>query len=218
VLRNSLIIVDTLWAWVVVAGLGALHGLNPATGWAFAAAGAVRARDPRQALRALVPIAVGHTLSVALVAGAVWASVTLGPSIDLALLQSVAVGLLATLIVACLAGRTQGRRGATAGQAALGLWSFGMSTAHGAGLMLVPALTSLCLSDTPAREITASGSFTLALAAVGVHTAAMLAVTAVMASGACRLLQALALKRHHVAIADQVRKFIHGDARPGQRL
>jgi hypothetical protein len=203
---------------LAVAGLGALHGLNPATGWAFAAAGALRSRDRRQALRALVPIAAGHTVSVALVAGAVWASVTLGPSIDLALLQAVAVGLLALVIVACLAGRTQGWRGATAGQAALGLWSFVMSTAHGAGLMLVPAITSLCLSDTPAREITASGSFALALAAVAVHTAAMLVVTGLMASGACRLLQALPLKCHHVVIADQLGEFIHGGARPGQRL
>lgn len=31
--------------WLAVAGLGALHGLNPATGWLFAAARGVRARD-----------------------------------------------------------------------------------------------------------------------------------------------------------------------------
>ena len=51
----------------------------------------------------------------------------------------------------------------------------------GSGLMLVPAFIPLCLSASPAREITASGSLTLALAAVGLHMAAMLAVTAVMA-------------------------------------
>ena len=61
-----------------------------------------------------------------------------------------------------------------------------MSTAHGAGLMLVPALIPLCMGDAPAREITASGSLTLALAAVGVHTAAMLAVTGVIATGVCQ--------------------------------
>jgi hypothetical protein len=61
-----------------------------------------------------------------------------------------------------------------------------MSTAHGAGLMLVPALIPLCMGDAPAREITASGSLTLAFAAVGVHTAAMLAVTGVIASVVCR--------------------------------
>jgi hypothetical protein len=51
--------------------------------------------------------------------------------------------------------------------------------------MLVPALIPLCMADTPAREITASGSLSLALAAVGVHTAAMLAVTGVIATGVC---------------------------------
>ena len=47
---------------------GALHGLNPATGWLLAAAWGVRTRDRAQALRALLPIGVGHLASVALVA------------------------------------------------------------------------------------------------------------------------------------------------------
>ena len=50
--------------------------------------------------------------------------------------------------------------------------------------MLVPALTPLCMGEAPPREITASGA--LALAAVGVHTPAMLAVTGVIATGVCR--------------------------------
>ena len=61
-----------------------------------------------------------------------------------------------------------------------------MSTAHGAGLTLVPALIPICTGEAPAREITASGSLMLALAAVGVHTAAMLAVTGLVAAGVCR--------------------------------
>jgi hypothetical protein len=61
-----------------------------------------------------------------------------------------------------------------------------MATAHGAGLMLVPAFVPLCLADTPARDITASGSLVLALAAVGVHAAAMLVTTGVIAAGVCR--------------------------------
>jgi hypothetical protein len=61
-----------------------------------------------------------------------------------------------------------------------------MATAHGAGMMLVPALVPLCLSSGPAREITASGSLALALAAVGLHTAAMLATTSLIATGVCR--------------------------------
>jgi hypothetical protein len=73
-----------------------------------------------------------------------------------------------------------------AGHAGIALWSFLMATAHGAGMMLVPALVPLCLADGPAREITASGSLALALAAVAVHTSAMLATTGVIAAGVCR--------------------------------
>lgn len=78
-------------------------------------------------------------------------------------------------------------RGRKAGNAGLALWSFMMSTAHGAGLMLVPALIPLCMSEAPAaREITASGSLALAFAAVAVHMVAMLAVTGAAAVGASR--------------------------------
>jgi hypothetical protein len=73
-----------------------------------------------------------------------------------------------------------------AGHAGIALWSFLMATAHGAGLMLVPALVPLCLAGNPARELTASGSLVLAIAAVGVHTAAMLVTTGVVAGGVCR--------------------------------
>jgi hypothetical protein len=73
-----------------------------------------------------------------------------------------------------------------AGHAGIALWSFLMATAHGAGMMLVPALVPLCRTGNPASEITASGSLLVALAAVGVHTAAMLLTTGVIASGVCR--------------------------------
>jgi hypothetical protein len=52
--------------------------------------------------------------------------------------------------------------------------------------MLVPALVPLCLTNDPARAITASGSMALALAAVAVHTAAMLLATGLIATGVCR--------------------------------
>ena len=60
-----------------------------------------------------------------------------------------------------------------------------MSTTHGAGLMLVPALIPLCTGAAPGRQISASGSLALALAAVGLHTAAMLAVTGLIAAALC---------------------------------
>ncbi len=130
-----------------------------------------------------MPIAFGHALSVGLVAGVV----ALGlPSSGRVWLQALAGGLLVVVAWIHLAGRKARPGRVRAGPAAMALGSFIMSTAHGAGLMLVPALAPLCIADAPARAITASGSLTFALAAVGVHTAAMLAVTGVIASGVCR--------------------------------
>jgi hypothetical protein len=174
--------VASLWPWLAVAGVGALHGLNPAAGWIFAAAWGVHSCDRGQAVRALMPIAIGHATSVALVA----AAVALGLSMDRVLLQTVAAALLVIVAMVHLSGRTAKRARAPAGHTGLALWSFMMSTAHGAGLMLVPALIPLCMGDAPGREITASGSLSLAVAAVAVHTAAMLAVTGVVATGVCR--------------------------------
>jgi hypothetical protein len=189
--------VETLWPWLAVAVAGALHGLNPATGWFFAAAQGLRARDRRQALRALLPIAAGHAASVALVA----AAAVLGMSMDRTTLWTLAGAILALglgLALAALARFAILAASATLvtpitpqatrtprGQAALALWSCAMSTVHGAGLMLVPALIPICLSAGPARQITASGSLVLGLAAVGIHTVAMLAATAIIASITC---------------------------------
>src|SRR3954469_15186681 len=172
----------TLWLWLSVAGVGALHGLNPATGWMFAAAWGVRSRDRRQALRALMPIAIGHATSVGLVAGAV----AVGLSMDRVALQILAGGLLFVVVICHVSGRMPKRARIPAGHAGLVLWSFIMSSAHGAGLMLVPVLMPLCLGNGAEQKITASGSLMLALAGIGVHTAAMLAVTGVVAMGVCR--------------------------------
>ncbi|WP_411880481.1 hypothetical protein [Polaromonas sp. YR568] len=172
----------SLWPWLAVAGLGALHGLNPATGWLWAAAWGLRSGGGAQALRALAPIAAGHAASVALVAGAVVS----GLSMDRFVLQVLAGGLMAALAVLHLSGRAPRAMRAPAGHAGLALWSFMVSGAHGAGLMLVPALVPLCAGDASALEMTGSGPLALALTAVGVHTAAMLAVTGLVAIGVCR--------------------------------
>ncbi|MEJ8812415.1 hypothetical protein WKW77_15125 [Variovorax ureilyticus] len=177
-----------LWPWLVVAGSGALHGLNPATGWMFAAVWGLRSGDRSLALWALTPIALGHAASIVLVA----AAVALGVSMDRAVLQAIAGGLLVVVAMAHLKGRkariAPGREHdhGPVGHAGLALWSFMMSTAHGAGLMLVPALVPLCMGTAPGQASTPSGALALALAAVGIHTAAMLAVTALIATGVCR--------------------------------
>ena len=61
-----------------------------------------------------------------------------------------------------------------------------MGTAHGSGLMLLPALLPLCMTDGPARAISATGSLGLMLAAVALHLLAMLGTTQVVAMLVCR--------------------------------
>jgi hypothetical protein len=189
--------VQTLWPWLAVAGLGALHGLSPANGWMFAAACGLRAGDGAQARRALLPIAIGHAASIFVVVSAIASGVLM----ERALVQ----GLAGALLVCVAAYRTLRdgwcasstarnadahifgtRITARSSHAGIALWSCLMATAHGAGLMLVPALVPLCMADTPAREITASGSLVLASAAFGVHMAAMLVTTGLIANGVCR--------------------------------
>lgn len=174
------------WPWLAVAGLGALHGLNPATGWPLVAARRLHAPGRARALRALLPIAAGHLAAVALVA----ATVALGRSMDGASLQALAGGLLLVVVLRHRSARAGHHGGGPTRPAALALWSFIVSTGHGAGWMLVPALLPLCGGDTAARELTASGPLALALAVVGVHAAALLAVTGAMAAVACRVSRA----------------------------
>jgi hypothetical protein len=167
--------------WLVLAGLGAFHGLNPAMGWLFAVALGMHRKSRRTLWLSLIPIALGHAASVAVV---VLAVVTLGLVIDQRLLEVMAgLVLLAWAAYHVIYGhRHKVRIGMQTGLAGLGLWSFLMATSHGAGLMLVPVVMPLCLAATPARELTAAGSLPVSLAAVGVHTAAMLGVTALIAA------------------------------------
>jgi hypothetical protein len=167
---------DAAWPWLTVAGLGVFHGLNPAMGWLFAVALGLHRDGRRSVLLALPPMAIGHAVSIWLVAVSVMA---LGTVIDGADFRVAAGGVL--LLWAgyhwLYGHRHRVRVGMTVGAAGLVLWSFLMATAHGAGLMLVPALVPLCAS----MPAIGGGSLLVSLAAVAVHTLTMLAVTALVA-------------------------------------
>lgn len=166
------------WPWIVVAGLGAFHGLNPAMGWLFAVALGLHRHDRHVVWLSLLPIAAGHALSVALVAAAV---VSIGMLIDGRTLSAVAgLGLIVWALYHWRFGaRHRVRVGLQTGLLGLGLWSFLMATAHGAGLMLWPALMPLCFPGTAAAS--AGGPLVPALAGVGLHTLVMLLVTGAIA-------------------------------------
>jgi hypothetical protein len=172
--------VTTLWPWLALAGLGAFHGVNPAMGWLFAVALGLHGGSRAIVVRALLPIAIGHALAVLAVALAL---VLLGIMIDQRAIRIAAGALLLGWAAyhTLYGSRHRVRFGMQVGMLGLGAWSFLMASAHGAGLMLVPVLIPLCLAASPARELTAAGSLPVALAAVGVHTLAMLATTGAIA-------------------------------------
>jgi hypothetical protein len=170
---------NELWPWLLLAGLGAFHGFNPAMGWLFAVALGLHRRSLAAVLWALPPLAIGHMLSIGIVAGAVAGSGVL--------IEGRWAYLAAALLLIGWAAYNQlyGHRhrvrvGMTAGFGGLLLWSFLMATAHGAGLMLLPAIMPLCLAASPMPDA-AAGSVGITLAAIGVHAAATLAVTALIA-------------------------------------
>jgi hypothetical protein len=166
-----------LWPWVAIVSLGAFHGLNPAMGWLFAVALGLHHRSRGTVLLALAPITLGHAAAV----GAVLAAFGVFGTLLDAKLLSRASGLLLIgwAVWHVLAGhRRRVRIGMQTGLAGLGLWSFLMASAHGAGLMLAPAVLSLCVSPGMGGELTASTSLLVSLAALAVHTGAMLAVIA----------------------------------------
>jgi hypothetical protein len=167
---------ETAWPWLTFAGLGMFHGLNPAMGWLFAVALGLHRRGRQTVQLALLPIAAGHALSIWLVAASV---MVMGTVVNAAAIRLIAGGVLVVWAAYhwLYGHRHRVRVGMTVGVAGLVLWSFLMATAHGAGLMLVPALVPLCAS----MPIIGGGSLLVSLAAVAVHTLAMLTVTGCVA-------------------------------------
>ena len=151
-----------------VLGLGVFHGLNPAMGWLFAVAlGLQASADPRArriaALRALPPIAAGHLVAVAAVAAVVAASAITSRAVTIAA-GAVLAGMGLWRLLSQRHFRWVGMRLSTW---ELGVWSFLMSSLHGAGLMLVPVLAHHSGLPVPA-------SLGWAAAASLLHAAAML--------------------------------------------
>jgi hypothetical protein len=167
------------WPWLFLIGLGALHGLNPAMGWLFAVALGLHRNSLTVVLMSLLPIALGHALSIAAVATLLAGA---GILIDPRLVR-IACGLLLigwAIYHWRFGHRHRVRVGMQTGLAGLALWSFLMATAHGAGLMLWPALMPLCFpADMPRAN--ALAPLITAMTGVAVHTMAMLTVTGILA-------------------------------------
>ncbi len=165
-------------AWLALALLGGYHGLNPAMGWLFAVALGMQEGRAAATLRALPPIALGHATSIGAVILLVGLAQVVVPP---AVLRVAAAVILLGFALLVLARRMIHPRwvGMRVGFRDLVAWSFLMSSAHGAGLMLVPVLLHLPMD--PAHAGMGEAVATHGLAALLVHTAAMFTVMAVLA-------------------------------------
>ena len=122
--------------WLAVVASGLYHGVNPGMGWPLAVSAGLMERSSRALVVALWPLTVGHLLAMVVV--------ILPFSLLVALVQwqrQIQIGASLLVIgfgIFRFINRRHPRVLARIRPTQLGLWSFAVAIAHGAGLMLVP--------------------------------------------------------------------------------
>jgi len=170
------------WVWIALIALGCYHGINPAMGWLFAVALGLQERSTTAVAKAIIPIAIGHVTSVTIiVALAVYAAMTLPHNV-------VHIGAAVLLIGFGLYRLVRARHprwvGMRVGFWGLVLWGFLMASAHGAGLMLLPFVTTSSppmAMSMPMPQPAATLNTATAALMIAVHTLAYLLVTVLVA-------------------------------------
>jgi len=174
----------TAGLWLAVVASGLYHGVNPGMGWPLALSAGLMERSSRVLLAALGPLAVGHLLAMlvvmlpfALLAALVeWQrQIQIGASL---LVIAFGIFLLIRPRHPRALVRIRPRQ--------LGLWSFAVAIAHGAGFMLVPIYLGLCRSADldSSRDVAGAlinGNVGIAVLVSLVHGAAMIAAGGVLA-------------------------------------
>jgi hypothetical protein len=158
--------------------LGAVHGVNPAMGWLFAVSLGLQAQSGRAVWRALGPLALGHALAVV---AALAVAAALGFVVPIAWLRWIAAGLLLVFGIRHLVrhGHAGSRRGGmNVGARDLTIWSFIVSSAHGAGLMVLPFVLGAAGS---AHSGAHGAHAAIGLSAAALHTASYLLAAGVIA-------------------------------------
>ena len=177
---------QTAWTtaglWLAVVASGLYHGVNPGMGWPLAVSAALMERRPHALLVALCPLTVGHLLAIlvvmlpfALLLGLVkWQQqIEIGAS-----LLVVGFGLFQ------IVNRRHPRALARIPPTQLGLWSFAVAIAHGAGLMLVPIYLGLCEATGHDHEgigVLVNDNLSMAVVVSVVHSAVMLVAGGLLA-------------------------------------
>ena len=158
--------------WLLLTLLGAWHGVNPAMGWLFAVARGLQEQRRSAVYLALLPIALGHAASVAL---AVAAFALLRDTAPALLRWSGVSALIAFGLFKLLRPRSHPRWvGMRVSAVELTFWSFLMSSAHGAGLMLLPVMLLLPGDSNAAHQH--AGHLATDARAVALHTLVMFVV------------------------------------------
>jgi hypothetical protein len=168
--------------WLAVVASGLYHGVNPGMGWPLAVAAGLMQRSSRALVAALWPLTAGHLLAMFMVL------------LPFALLVTIVewqrqIQFGASLCVIAfgvfrLVDRRHPRALARIRPTQLGLWSFTVAIAHGAGLMLVPIYLGLCRPSDLDRGHEAAG----ALINASLKMAVLVSVThsiAMIAAGGC---------------------------------
>jgi hypothetical protein len=166
----------SLWPWAALVLLGAYHGINPGMGWLFAVGRGLQEKSRDAVLRSLLPIALGHEGSIVIVVVAVSLSEQLVPPFFIRLVAALVLVSFGMYKLARPRSHPRGF-GMRIGSTGLIGWSFLMSSAHGAGLMLAPVLLGLPVyaSYHSVRELSLQ-----AAAAATLHVLAMVLVMGVV--------------------------------------
>jgi hypothetical protein len=160
--------------WLAVVASGFYHGLNPGMGWPLAVSAGLMERSSRALVAALWPLTVGHLLAMLVV--------ILPLSLLMALVQwqrQIQIGTSLVVIgfgIFRLVNRRHPRMLARIRPTQLGLWSFAIAIAHGAGLMLVPIYLGLCRAADQDRGHDAAGIDAAGIDAAGINANLEMAV------------------------------------------
>ena len=170
--------------WLAVVASGLYHGANPAMGWPLAVSAGLMERSSHALVAALWPLTIGHLLAMFVV--------ILPFALLVALVewqQQIRIGA-SLLVIAFGIFRFVNRRHprvlARIRPTQLGLWSFVVAMAHGAGLMLVPIYLGLCRAADLDKGHEAAGvlinaDLRVAVLVSVVHSVAMIAAGGVLA-------------------------------------
>jgi len=166
-------IVGDRYVWLALFLLGCYHGINPGMGWLFAVALGFQEKSAAAVVRAIVPITLGHLVSVAIVVAVALSAELVVPHV---VVHRAAAGILLAFGAYRLARLRHPRWvGMRVGFWGLTLWGFLMASAHGAGLMLLPFVTASAHSAMPSMAmpmpLIATGPSPLTgVLMIGIHT------------------------------------------------